>query len=58
MYICICQSINEKRIIEELKKNKSKEQIIEDCKIGLDCGKCKLYFDKKYEELILKIKIN
>lgn len=50
MYVCICNAVKEKDVIEKIKKGYLREEIIEETCLGKNCGKCNYIFDKLYKK--------
>lgn len=50
MYICICNAVREKDILEKIKEGNTRQEIIEKTCVGKTCGKCNSSFEKLYQK--------
>tara|TARA_B100000073_G_scaffold239968_2_gene201051 strand:- start:518 stop:691 length:174 start_codon:yes stop_codon:yes gene_type:complete len=50
MYICICNAVKEKDIVEEIKKGNSTQEIIDKTCVGKVCGRCNSAFYELYQK--------
>lgn len=50
MYICICNAVKEKDIIEKIKEGNSEQEIINQTCVGKTCGKCNAAFYELYKK--------